>query len=515
MMRADRAAFLALILCGTAAGAVPVPVPQAGVAKPAGDVRTAITEAYALGQKGDCAGLLARLDPVVPGLAPGADRNAVQLLRLNCLAPAGRGGELAAVQAELVKADPTNPIVRGFGILIAADAGDMKGAGEQLAVLAEKTPDGLSGISGRLWRAINQTLSESKDIALRDRIAVALARADWQPTDLPELRGDVAEAAVSVLVRRGEVVEAGQILPRVTSPESLFELAILRDHAPIWPQLEEQMGPQSGRAIDAFAADRLAAFAAQPDDLQTRLGAVRAFVLLGRYREASETAASVAVANGMGEDAVSTVRLDAQALGMTGGRAAAIARLQPFATLDFARTPVAVSGMIALAETLDEADRAADALTAARAGLTLGGPALSPWGAAWLRRTEACSLAALGRAGEAKVVTAALRAKPDDNPAAAIEASLCAKEDGDAEKVAVATLATADGAAMIADQFQPDDALWVRNGSRLRALWTAFLKRPAVAAAFEKRARILPQALRPAAEPRAIPRAGGSGVPTA
>ena len=501
--------LLPMILLAVAA----MPAVAAPAAAPADTA--IVAEAYALGQKGDCAGALARLDPLVARLAPGATRNGAQLLRMNCLAPAGRGGELPAVQKELAAADPANPIVRGFGVMIAAEAGDMAAAGEQLAVLAEQTPAGLSGITGRLWRAVAQSLTQDDRLALRDRISVALARADWQPADLPALRGDVAESAIEALVQRGEVTEAAQLLPRVTAPESLFEMAIVRSHAALWPQLEAQMGPQSGRAVDAFARDRLAAYAATPDDLAARLGAVRAYVLLGRHAEASETAAAIPVVDGMDENAVAIVRLDAQARGMTGGRAAAIARLQPFATLDFARTPVAVSGVIALAETLDEGGRADEALAAARQGLARGGGALSPWGAGWLRRTEVCALATLGRTQEAVAAAAALRAAAAQNEAAAIEASLCARQDAAAEPLAVATLATADGAGLIADQFQPQEALWARDGSRLRALWTAFLKRPAVKAAFDKAARILPQPLWPGDAPRTIPRAEGGVGPTA
>lgn len=499
------------------AAAVPALAVQAVPVTPGAtpDAKAVIAEAFALGQKGDCAGALARLDPLVLRMAPGPERNGAQLLRMNCLAPAGRGRELPAVQKELAAADPTNPIVRGFGVMIAADTGDMKAAGEQLATLAEQAPAGLSGVSGRLWRAVAQGLSQKQEVALRDRIAVALARADWQPGDLPALRSDVAESAIEALMKRGEVTEAGMLLPRVTAPESLFEMAIVRSHAPLWPQLAEQMGPRSGRAVDAFALDRLAAFTATPDDAAARLGAVRAYMLLGRYAEASETAAGVRVADGMGEDAVAMVRLDAQAQGVTGGRAAAIARLQPFATLDLARTPVAVSGVIALAETLDEGGRPEDALTAARSGLARAQGALSPWGAGWLKRTEVCALAALGKAKEADAAAAALRATAAENQAAAIEASLCAKQDVAAEPLAVATLATAEGAGLIADQFQPEGALWVRTDSRLRALWTAFLKRPAVKSAFDRAARILPEDLWPAETPRAIPRGEGGGGPVA
>jgi len=509
MKQAERGMILALLAGVAAPGvAVPVPVPVAPVrpGTPVGDPRAAIAEAFALGQAGDCRGALAKLDPLAATLPQGSVRNSVQLLRLNCLGPAGRGAELGAVQQELVVADPRNPIVRGFGVMIAADAGDMKTAGQQLAMLAEQTPAGLTGISGRLWRAVAQRLTQTGETALRDRISVALARADWQPGDLPALRSEVAESAIEVLLRRGEVAEAELLLPRVTAPESLFEMAITRVHAPVWRQLEAQMGPQSGSAVDLFARDRLAAFTATPDDLAARHGAVRAFLLLGRYAEASETAESVAVIDGMDEDAVAIVRLDAQAQRMTGGRAAAIARLQPFATLDLARTPVAVSGTIALAEALDEAQRGAEALTTARAALTRGAAALSPWGTGWLQRTEVCALATLGRRAEAGSAAAALRAKASDNPAAAIEASLCAGQGDAAVPVLQAALATEDGPARLADQFQPAGAYWAGSESRLRDYWAAFLKRPAVKAAFERSARILPKSLWPGTEPRPIPR---------
>ncbi|HEX8446215.1 MAG TPA: hypothetical protein VF649_06340 [Sphingomonas sp.] len=514
MMRVDRT-LLTLGLAAMAAPAIAVPVPSPSPAPLAVDARRVIAEAFGLGQAGDCRGALGKLDPLVTTLLPGAERNSVQLLRMNCLAPAGRGAEVAAVQRELAAADPKNPMVRGFGVMIAADSGDMKAAGEALAQVAEQLPAGLNGITGRLWRAVAQRLSQTREIALRDRISVALARADWQPTDMPQLRSDIAESAIDVLVRRGEVAEAELLLPRVTAPESLFEMAITRSHAPLWPQLADKMGPHSTRAVDAFALDRLAAFAATPDDATARLGAVRALVLLGRYAEASEAASSVRVVEGMDEEAVATVRLDAQALGMTGGRAAAVARLQPFAMLDATRTPVAVSGVIALAETLDEAGRAEEALAAARQALTRGAAALSPWGAGWLKRTEICALSTLGRRAEADAKAVALRAAATDNQAAAIEASLCAKQADAAEPIAVKTLATADGAALIADQFQPDDALWARSGSRLRALWSVFLKRPAVKAAFEKNARILPESLWPLQIERPIPRASSAGdLPT-
>lgn len=518
MHRAEPARRLALLLAAAAAApafAIPSTPPRAATGPvPPAELRATLKQALELGQSGDCAGLLGKLDPLVPRVPAGPERNAVQLLRMNCMPSTGRGAEIAGVHRELAAADPDNPVVRGFGVVVAANANDMVSAGEQLATLAERSPAGLSGLSGRLWRGIAQRLSEQRNTALQDRLYIALARADWQPLDEPELRDGLAQGAIDALLRRRETAEAELLLPRIEVPETLAGMAIERVYAPLWPQIEMRMGPASGAAVDRFAEDRLAAFTSTPDDVATRREAVHALLLLGRYPEASATAAPIRIADGMDEDAVAAVRLDAQSLAAAGRKDAALDRLRPFAALDPAKTPVAVSGVLGLAEALDGAGRADEALAVARAGLAKGETALSPYGASWLRRTEVCALAALGRTAEAASAVETLRARAKDNEAAAIEASLCAGQEDAAARLAVATLGTPEGASRIADQFQPDHALWAPTGSRFRALWVGFLKRPDVKAAFDKAARILPQPLWPSRDPRPIPRAPSDGGPT-
>ena len=503
-----RGLILALLLLAASPSLAEISRPEAPASAVSGEeLRAVVDAAVELGRSGDCGGVLARLDPLLAQFGPGAERNVIQRLRLACLGPVGREAELGEVQRELAAALPRDGYVRSYGILIAATEGRFEEAAQQLAALAEDDPGSLKMVSGRSWRGIAQKLNERAQYALRDRVFVALARADWQPQDRPDMRDALAQGAIEALLAKKEIDEAAGLLDRVEVPELLYAMATERLYEPLWPQIEARLGPQTGAAVDQFARTRLEDFARSPDDAHARRDAVRAFILLGRYAEAAEVAGTVAVADGMDEDDVAAVRYHSQALAALGKRAEAAERLGGFARLDLAKTPEAVSGLVGYAELLDEQGRSAEALAAARSTLALGSDALSPWGRMWLKRTEACALEAMGRTAEARAAGGELRGAADQNPAAAIEALLCLKRDGEAAAIAVKALGTNESASAIADQFQPDGAIWAPAQSRLRALWTSFLARPDVKAAFERRARILPRPLWPSRTPRAIPRA--------
>lgn len=470
------------------------------------ELGSAVEAAVELGRSGDCAGSLGRLDPLLSQLGPGAERNMVQRLRLACLGPVGREQELGHVQRELAAAMPRDGFVRSFGIIIAAGEGRFADAAEQLALLAEDDPGSLKMVSGRSWRGIAQKLTEEAQYDLRGRVFVALARADWQPQDRPDMRDSLAQGAIEALLAKKEIDEAAGLLMRVEVPELLYAMATERLYQPLWPQIEARLGPQMGASVDHFAAARLEDFTRSPDDSHARREAVRAFILLGRYADAAEIAEQIAIVEGMGEDDVASVRYHGQALAALGKRAEAVDRLAGFARLDPASTPEAVSGLVGFAELLDEQGRAAEALAAARSALAGGTEALSPWGRMWLKRTEACALEALDRSTEARAIGDELGKAANLNPAAAIEALLCQKRDADAAAIAAKALGTSEGASAIADQFQPDGAIWAPSQSPLRELWARLLARPDIKAAFERRARILPRSLWPAPTPRAIPR---------
>ncbi len=498
-----------IALGATLAGPGGAAVPHNPVVPPQGRSGDDAIVARALerAQANDCRGVLALLDPMVAkGESKGsASRFSAQLLRLPCLADSGRQREIVPALAELRAQAPDNPLVQGFQVFADADAGHYAEAADGLAAIADARSRALSMMPGELWRALAQKLTTVGDYQRRDRVSLALALADWEPTDQPALSETLAADGIGALLDHNAVDDARQLLGRVRRPNYLWEMAIQRRYTALWPDVEGRIGATGGTAIDRFARGALDAYANTPQDQQATLDAARAFLFLRRFDDVAATAGATKVAPGMSEEQVNIVLTDAEAMAANGRRDAALVRLRPFAAADLATTPEAAGALITLAEMLHEDGRYDEELAIARTGTVRDANYFSAYGLNWLRRDEVCALAGLKRSAEEKTAADALKAASADNQAAAVEGLLCAGRDDEAAAIAIATLSTHEGADRLADQFQPDGALLPHPASRLRSLWARLLVRPDVKASFDRAARILPKTYWPATTPRALP----------
>jgi len=462
----------------------------------------------------DCAGVLAALDPLVPRLAETPQRTAIQRFRITCLAAVGRTADLPAVQRELAKAMPRDGLVRAFGALIAADENRFVDAADQISALAASSPDALQILTGTAVRAIAVRLSDEKAFDARGRMLVALAQADWQPADQPDLRASFAEGAIDALVKQGRAAEAEALLDRIEQPESLAEMAVDRNFSKLWPAIESLMGPGSGTAVDQFARSRLAIYGQNDrSDLALR-DAANAMLLLHRYQDVVDMTDSVQIATGMSREAVYTTLYRARALTVLGRRSDAAKLLSGFLKIDPTATPEVSTALVSYAEFLDEGGQEEEALQAVRATRQGSVPILSDYGMRWIDRTEVCALSALGRTAEANKALDSLALLASQNEPAVIEAMLCARRDAEAAKLTTKAFANEDVSDNLLQQFQPAASTFAPMPSRLRDLWSAFLARPEIKAAFEQHGRILPRIYWPQAKPREIPRrpAGGSNL---
>jgi hypothetical protein len=506
------AAALAALVAAHAGAALPR-APIAPARTRIGD-DAVIARAAALAQAGDCKAVIALLDPMVAGEARAgtATRFSAQLLRLPCLGGVGRAGEVPAVLAELKQVSPGNPVVQGYEVFADVDAGRYAQAADNLGAIADSRSKALALMPGELWQALAQRLTLSGDVARRDRVALSLALADWDPADQPQLSESIAADGVGTLLDSHADDDARQLLGRVHRPALLWEMALEHRYAALWPQIEAALGPAGGSAIDRYARTALDAYADAPQDPQAALDAAQAFLALGRFDDVSSVAGGTAIAPHMSEQQVTLVLTDADALAAAGARDKALDRLRPFARADFKASPDAAAALIPLAETLDQAGRFDEELAVANEGAAQS-DYFSPFGLAWLQRNRVCALTGLGRAADAKAAGDALKAASKDNPAAAIEGLLCAGRDDEAAGIAIAALAISEGADALADQFQPDGALLPHSPSRLRGMWARLLVRPDVKAAFDRVARIMPKPYWPQTTPRPLPapRSDGTG----
>lgn len=456
----------------------------------------------------DCRGALDVLDPVVLRLGDSPQRAAMQRIRLFCLGVEGRAADIPSVQRELAKSLPTDGLVRAYGILVAADESRYVDAANQVSALAASAPHSLDILSGQSVRAISLQLTREHAYRQRGEMLVALAKADWQPSDLPELRSSFAQGAIETLIASGKADEAAGLLDRIDQPEMLTSMATERQYAVLWPMIEDRLGPKSATMADSFARDRLVFYANNPDAPAALRDATNAMLILGRYSEVVEMTDNVAVQNGMTHEALQTLMYRARALTTLKRGDEARKLLSSVAALDPQRTPDASSMIISFAEFLDDNGREQEALAFTREAQARASAVLSDFGQRWLDRTEVCALSALGKMAEANAAIDRMKLVSAHNQAATIEAMLCAKRDAEAAKIAVKAFDDKDMTSNLIAQFQPSDSTWAPTPSRLRSLWLAFLARPDVKAAFERKGRILPRTLWPSPTPRPIPHSG-------
>jgi tetratricopeptide (TPR) repeat protein len=506
-------AVAALALSAPLPLAAQTPFASVGKAIPAEQLKRALASAQQAIAGQDCHAALAALDPLVPQLGDDPTRAIVQRLRLMCLGVDGRAADIPAVQRELTKSMPRDGLVQAFGVLVAADESRFVDAANQIATLASSSPQSLEILTGASVRAISVRLTEQHAYQARADMLVALAQVDWQPADFPELRLNFAQGAIEALLGNGKVDDAAALLDRIDQPEMLTSMAIERHYTPLWPAIERKLGPQSGLTIDRFARDRLGFFANNPNSEAALRDATNAMLLLGRYTDVVDMTDRVTVHAGISRDAVRTLLYRARAFAALKRDDDAVNLFNGFMALDLREIPEATPAYVNYAEFLDEIGREEEALATARIALDKASGMLTDFGKRWLDRTEVCALSALGRADEANAAADRLKALSGQNPAAAIEALLCAKRDTEASAIALKAFDDGDVASNLVVQFQPAGSTWAPAPSRLRALWLAFLSRPEIKVAFEHKGRILPQGLWPAADPRAIPRrASGSSL---
>ena len=121
----------------------------------------------------------------------------VQRLRLSCLLPAGRAGEIDPLYAKLVQAAPRDATLRALGVAIAMDQHRFPLAAQRLAEIAEDQPSALRNIQTDLVKQLREAIAvDHAQKALGDRLDLALATGGWQADGQPDIDDAIHASAV-------------------------------------------------------------------------------------------------------------------------------------------------------------------------------------------------------------------------------------------------------------------------------------------------------------------------------
>lgn len=308
-------------------------------------------------------------------------------------------------------------------------------------------------------------------------------------------QGDhLTATAIGILMKRGDVPRATALLRFVDAPRVVENLLIQRRFAPLWPALTEQAGSKLAKSREAVVQSAAQDYAASPENAEKLADLISAYRYAGRLPEAvalrdklPANAAEFAVADEQTGWAVNNLALALH----EGGRPDEADRL--FASLNEAlpANHWRVSMMINRVELLVTDGKFAAALPLITAAEKEG---KSPYAEQLLRRLRYCALTRLNRKSEAVALRPDLLSHSKDAPGPTIDALICTGELEEAERLSLLHLKS--------DEFEED---FVRSlqAKRLTADdpsvwggWAALRQRPAIAGAFARLGRDLPEDLR-------------------
>lgn len=491
-----RSAFAALLLVWSGSTALPAMAagsPEPTSADPADSYVAAYDQAMGEGRFADA---LAAASAIKLDSGNSNGRAIVDAMRASALLGLKRESDARPLIAESDQLAPTMAepsTILFFGSII---SGNFRIAGETLDKMIARYPDAVRDLDQDLVRAFFVDAPKDEQLRNDDR-RVALARLGYG--------GETAtghyyqQRAVQILVNKGDFAGASELLPYIHEPVALEGMLIQNRYAPLWPKIEELAGPHLSKARAALAAGARAEYEKAPDNHQALADYIDALRHAGRLKDAialrSKLPATMSAMSSADEQMGWAVNAMGYSLYEAGRKDDAD---QLFAMLNDAPMPKEywrVSMKINRLELLVSGGQPDKALPLIEPTAKTEG---SAYAEQLVRRLRYCTLIQLGQAAEAEKNKPELLAHATDAPGPTIDALLCGKDADAAEKVALAALANpdpdkrADFEEDFVRQLQAhpltsdDPSIW-------QGRWGEFRKRPAIAAAFARVGRDMPE----------------------
>ena len=313
----------------------------------------------------------------------------------------------------------------------------------------------------------------------------------------------LAAGAIDILVKRGDLSGAADLLPYVDDPQTIENMLVQKRYSALWPKVEDRAGLHLTKVRDSSVASAEQDYLKAPDDHEKLKVYINALRRAGRLNDAIALRSKLPATNEAiaksDEDSAWSINDVALALHEAGRADDAD---QMFAMLNEAPMEKAgwrVSMIINRLELLvadGKFDKAAILLDATESSAKVDG---SEYAQQLVRRLKFCTLSSLGRKAEAAKVRPDMLAHAKDAPQPTVEGLLCAGEIDQAEQLTMQTLNDPKAAPAKKRTFEEDfvralqpvpltsddPSVWVNS-------LTALKGRPAIAAAYHRLGRDMP-----------------------
>lgn len=427
-------------------------------------------------------------------------RAILAVLRGSALSGLKRDDEAKRQFAEAERLAPNSADVSEMAFSTSLTVGRFDITADYFDQLIARSPDVVRELSPEtVWYFLR---NEPKGQEQRnDDRRVALARLGYGGEEGDYLTGE----AVEILVKRGDVAGANELLPYIDDPMQIENLLIQKRLSGLWPRLETIAGPRLEKVRNASAATAERAYAAAPDDHEKLQSLVNALRRAGRFSEAvalrtklPSTGDAMAKADEQLGWAVNNVALALSEVGRAGEADQLFALLNDVpmengrwrVNMKINRLELLVAGgrFEAALPLLDMTEAAAKADG-------------NEYARQLVRRLRYCTMSGLGRKDEAARLLPEMIKYAKDAPGPTIDGLVCAGELDQAEKLALESLRRPEFEADFIRSLQArpltsdDPSVWAQGWRELRA-------RPAIASEFERLGRDMPENLVPPGPPK-------------
>jgi tetratricopeptide (TPR) repeat protein len=433
-------------------------------------------------------------------LDPGRDNKVgnalVAVMRASALLGLQKDQDALRLIADAEKLAPRHPDVLTtlFLTTLVADRFDV--AADALDRMIAIAPDKVREFESELVWDFLRNEPEGQQQKNQDR-RVALAQLGYGGTSEDELTSD----AIDILLERGDVAAASELLPYLNDPVSIEEMLLQKRYSALWPRLEEIAGPHMARVAVSALSEAERDYADHPDDARKAAAVVDALLDAGRVEDAiamrskvPSTAEALATSDeGMGwlVDSVAGAYLAAG----RGEEADELYALLNNAKIEggWWRVSMRINRLGALVNT-GKFEQAIDLLEATEASAKVEG---NDYARQLVRRLKFCALSRLGRKQEAAVALTDLLEHAGDAPAPTVDALLCGGQFQEAEKLVMSRPSKGrfEVRLVITLQTRPSSLSapppWLAERIEFR-------RRPAISAEFDRLGRDLPEQFMPA-----------------
>lgn len=327
---------------------------------------------------------------------------------------------------------------------------------------------------------------------------------------LPKFGDDTREVvALRALAAAGSAAAdhraVNAALATLNAPYLFVTLLGERRFESIWPAVEERAGPGYATITAERLAVSKARYESDPADRERLIGLAHALYYDGRFDEliafADKATSRADLVATMTESEGWTLNLKAYALDALGRRTEADAVFDLLARAATHHPSWGVNFVINRALRLVGQQRWTEGLAAAAEAKSIADTNGNAYARALVAKSHLCALEGLDRDGELNPHLATLEGTPE-HPILLAEGLMCIGRDDDAAKLLIAAIESGDGRSVVLEELQPEafDLFYTR--SLLPQPRKLMDGHPALRAAFEQYARIIPETYWPAASLR-------------